>query len=353
MSADIIRYSIPLFFTLMGLEIYLSRKRGLGYYRFPDTFSNLSCGVLQQTAGLAIKIWFIFLFDWVYKNWSLQAVFGWPEWPRTWIYWIVAFLAVDFFYYWFHRLSHGVNFLWAAHVVHHQSEEYNMAVALRQGAIQNIFNFIFFVPLAVLGFSTETIAICYSVNLIYQFWIHTRMVKTTGWAELILNTPAHHRVHHGVNPEYIDKNHAGVFIIWDRLFGSFAPERAEVVYGITTPLNTFNPLWAHVQPFVALARQARAMPSWRDKLFVWIARPGWRPESMGGTERPKPVSAATQKKFDVSVSSKRYFYVLSQFLILVGLSLALEPTLRSGRLALATAGAALVIAGLGSLGGVI
>jgi hypothetical protein len=232
--------------------------------------------------------------------------------------WVVAFVAADFMYYWTHRLSHEINVLWAGHVVHHSSEEYNLAVALRQSSLHGLFTWVFYVPVALVGIPWEPFAVSYALNLIYQFWIHTREIRTLGpAAESVLNTPSHHRVHHGVNPEYQDKNYAGVFIIWDRLFGTFEPERAEPVYGITTPLATWNPVWANVHVFRDILRDAWRAPTLGDKWRVIFGRPGWKPAALGPSTVPKPVSVETFAKFDPPASSAVRWYVFVHFTLTV------------------------------------
>jgi hypothetical protein len=225
-------------------------------------------------------------------------------------------VGVDFLYYWFHRFGHEVNAGWAAHVVHHQSEEYNLTVALRQGAFQQLFSWVFYLPLALLGFPPLVFLTCSALNTLYQFWIHTRLVGRLGPLEWVMNTPSHHRVHHGRNPKYIDRNHAGVFIVWDRLFGTFKQEDEEPVYGITTPLRSFDPLRAHFQHWLALARMAARTPRWLDRLKVFVKPPGWRPAELGGFETPPEVDRASYERFSVPVTGKTKAYVFVQFVAL-------------------------------------
>ncbi|MEQ1878179.1 MAG: sterol desaturase family protein [Bdellovibrionia bacterium] len=344
MSDNIIAFATPVFL----LSIIIERKLRPDLYQFADTVADLACGAISQALGIVVKLSFAVIYAFLVDKYALSS------WPEGWLGWALAFLLVDFVYYWFHRLSHGVNFLWAAHVVHHSSEEYNFAVALRQGAVQGIFNGIWFLPIAFTGMPVKMLLISYATNLVYQFWIHTRTVGKLGrFVELIFNTPSHHRVHHGVNPIYIDRNHAGVFIIWDRLFGSFQEETEEVVFGITTPLKSFDPLWAHVQPFVALATESRRTRRLRDKILVWLRDPGWRPADLGGRSRPKPITRAEQTKYNVLFSEKIYYYVLLQFLILLALSLFLEPLVYRNEALAAGLLAVFIIAGFSSLAGLL
>src|SRR5207247_5460488 len=177
----------------------------------------------------------------------------------------------------FHRMSHEVNAFWAAHVVHHQSEEYNLAVALRQGAFQSSFSWVFYLPLAVIGFPPLLFLTVSSLDTLYQFWIHTRAIGRLGPLEWVLNTPSHHRVHHGRNPQYIDRNHAGTLIIWDRMFGTFEPEGHAVIYGVTEPIASWNPVWANFHAYRNLWADAKRAKHWWDKIRIWFMPPGWKP----------------------------------------------------------------------------
>ena len=199
-----------------------------------------------------------------------------------WLAAIVLFLGVDCAYYWFHRIAHEYNAPWAGHVVHHSSEDYNLAVALRQGTFQGVFSWVFYLPLALLGYPPAWFAAMSSFDTLYQFWIHTRLIGKLGPLEWVLNTPSHHRVHHGRNPKYLDKNYAGTLIIWDRMFGTFQAEEEEPVYGLTKPLNSWNPLWANLHVWRDLCRDAWLAPRWVDKLRIWFMPQGWRPEGLAG-----------------------------------------------------------------------
>lgn len=288
----IIQASIPLFFVLIAVELLFTQLGRRSFYRLHDSVSDLSAGTLSQIAGMFTKLFLVGSFAWIYDHARIQRWFNLPVWPYRpvlqldptgtavdWLAllgWVAAFVLVDLAYYWFHRVSHEVNLFWAGHVVHHSSEEYNLAVALRQSAIGGLLSWIFYAPLALLGMAWEQFAVCYALNLVYQFWIHTRAIhRLPEWVEAFLNTPSHHRVHHGVNPEYQDRNYAGVFIVWDRLFGTFTPEQAEPIYGITLPLRSWNPLWVQWHQYVGIARNVRQATSWRDRWHSIFGAPGW------------------------------------------------------------------------------
>ncbi len=237
--------------------------------------------------------------------------------------WVLCFLGVDFLYYWFHRLSHEVNAFWAAHVVHHQSEDYNLAVALRQGAFQGVFSWVFYLPLALVGVPPIMFLTLSSIDTLYQFWIHTRAIDRLGPLEWVLNTPSHHRVHHGRNPKYLDRNHAGALIVWDRLFGTFQAEEEEPVYGITKPLQSWNPLWANVHGFVDIARDVARARSWDDRWGFVFGAPGWRPAAEGGPQAPPEVSADTAETFDPVIPPGLAVYGFAQFVVALAGSFAL------------------------------
>ncbi|MEQ1692347.1 MAG: sterol desaturase family protein [Gemmatimonas sp.] len=334
----IIQASIPLFFLLIGVELAFAWRRHRSFYRLNDSLSDLSAGTLSQIAGIFTKVLLVGAYGWVWEHARLQRVVALPPWPDGPMFsraadgvewhvaaiggWCVTFIAVDLAYYWFHRVSHEVNLFWAGHVVHHSSEEYNLAVALRQTAVGGVLSWIFYVPLALLGITLTQFAACYALNLIYQFWIHTRAVgRLPAWAEAFLNTPSHHRVHHGVNPEYQDRNYAGVFIVWDRWFGTFTPERQEPVYGLTTPLRSWNPLWAQIHQYVAIARNVRRAESWHERWRFIFGSPSWRPARDGGPVTIPTVTASTFLKFDPAVPSALAYYALMHFV------LVLPPTL--------------------------
>jgi hypothetical protein len=215
-------------------------------------------------------------------------------------------------------MSHEVNAIWATHVVHHQSEDFNLAVALRQGAFQGSMSWVFYLPLAWMGFPPAMFLTIVSINTLYQFWIHTQLIGRLGPLEWVLNTPSHHRVHHGRNPKYIDRNHGGTLIVWDRLFGTYQAEEEAPVYGITTPLASWNPVWANVHYWVHLVDLARRTPRFGDRLRVFLKSPGWRPEALGGFERPPDVDVATYHKWKSDTAPARAAYALVQFLLVLG-----------------------------------
>jgi sterol desaturase/sphingolipid hydroxylase (fatty acid hydroxylase superfamily) len=343
-----IHLAIPVFFVLIGIELLAARLLERDSYRLNDSVNDLSCGVLQQLGDVFLKTALFAGYAGLYAGYRVTEVPLDAAWA-----WSACFVAQDFLYYWFHRFSHEVNAGWAAHVVHHQSEEYNLSVALRQGAFQPAISWVFYLPLAVVGFPPAMFLAVSSFNTLYQFWIHTRLIGRLGPLERVLNTPSHHRVHHARNPGYIDRNLGGTLIVWDRLFGTFALERDEPVYGITKPLASFNPVWANLHYWVEMWDVARRARHPLDRLRVLWRRPGWRPDDLGGPLQPTEVARGSYVKFDVPLSGALKLYVLGQF---VAVLLATTPYLQKSE-ALGpwarVAGAVAIAWSLLSLGGLL
>jgi alkylglycerol monooxygenase len=311
--------SIPIFFILIGIELLVERFTNQKLYRFPDAIANLSCGITSQLSGLFLKIFAIGIYQYLFEHFALFTL------ERNWLYWLALILLVDLAYYWAHRKSHEINLFWGGHVVHHQSEEYNLSVALRQSSLQVIWTFGFSLPIAFLGFKTFDFALIAAFNTLYQFWIHTETIgKLPRWFEFIFNTPSHHRVHHGRDPKYIDKNHAGSLIIWDKMFGTFQPEEEKPTYGITKPINSWNPIWANVSHYAEMTNDLKQIPRWSDRVKYLFKKPGWLPESMGGYRAAPAVDKSTYKKYDTPSQLSLNLYVLFQYVLcLVGTSLFL------------------------------
>ena len=350
---DLITVSIPFFFGLIGLELLVARVRKRPLYRLNDSISDLSCGILSQLAGIFLVLLTVAAYSWTGRHWAVQHYFAIPAWPGTPLAWAAVFLLDDLAYYWMHRASHGITVLWAGHVVHHSSEEFNLTVALRQSSLHGLFTWVFYLPIALLGVPVAMWLVCHAINLIYQFWIHTRAVDRLGPLEWVFNTPSHHRVHHGVNPEYQDKNFAGTLIVWDRLFGSFEPERAEPVYGITKPLGSWNPVRANLHGFEDMVRHFRLATNWRDRWRAVFAHPGWRPPEAGPPLVPGPVSAETFAKYDPPVPAELKRYALVQFLVVLAAALAFLRGLSGLALPEVLAGLFYITVSLANVGGLL
>jgi len=339
-----IAIAVPFFFVLIGGELLWAKRKKRVVYRFVDAVTDISCGMASQI-GLALYgviIFGIYIALYAHRLVTIHAV---------WAQWLVAFFAVDFVYYWWHRASHEVNFMWAAHVVHHQSEDYNLAVALRQALLTSFTILPFHAPLALLGIPPIVFATTYALSTLYQFWIHTELMpKVGGIADKVLNLPHHHRVHHAINPRYLDKNYAATLIVWDRLFGTYEDETEPCVYGITKPLGSFNPLWAQVHYFFDMAELWKKS-SGLEKLKAIYASPAWKPRAW----EPSPardLSPASYSKFSVYASKLTKRYVAVQYvLVLVGtfLVMAFGAQMSMTVLLLASASVLLALASLGGL----
>lgn len=272
--SNLLIYSIPGFLTLLVLEALWTRRHAVGRgYEKRDTWASLAMGVGNVIISAFTTLGAVALWSWGHQHRLLSLGQPLAAWS-----WLLLFFAEDLCYYWFHRLHHEVRLLWAAHVNHHSSQYFNLSTALRQPWFTPITGPIFWLPLALLGYPPAMILTAEAISLIYQFWIHTEVVKKLpAPIEWLFNTPSHHRVHHGKNVPYLDRNHGGVLIIWDRLFGTFAPEDAAepVRYGITHDLTSFNPLRIATHEFAAIARDIRAAPSVSTALGHLFAPPGW------------------------------------------------------------------------------
>jgi len=272
---SLILYAIPFFLTLMALEILIAKRLGKPIYRFHDAITSLNIGFVSETIRSLAKLMSIAVYALMVDQ---VASFTWDiKHPAVWI---LAFFMYDFFYYWAHRSGHEVNLLWASHVVHHSSEDFNLATAFRQSWTNQFFYWLFYLPMAIVGIPVIVFAITALISAVYQFWVHTQLIRKMGWADRILVTPANHRVHHGRNPYCIDRNYGGTLILWDRMFGTFAAERDNepVVYGTLTPLNSWNPVWGNLKNYAGIYRDVLNLPGWRNKLMVVFAPPGWTPE---------------------------------------------------------------------------
>jgi alkylglycerol monooxygenase len=303
-----VAFAIPLFFLLIAIEhLILRAQRKTGAYRFADSITNLSCGIGQQVLEPFFKGVALLPYAWLYAHARIHVMS-----PASPVAWVLLVLGIDLGYYAFHRASHRVGFLWAAHSVHHQSEEYNLSVALRQPWLQSVMAPFFYLPLAVLGFPPLMYLVGVTADTLYQFWIHTRAVGRMGPVEWVMNTPSHHRVHHGIDPRYIDKNYAGIFIVWDRLLGTYAREDRPPVYGTVEVVRTWNPLQANLAHWIALARRTARTRSLADKVKVWFAPPDWRPADLGGSVVVPPADPAAYPRYDVRAPRRIQLYVAAQ-----------------------------------------
>ncbi len=317
-----IAFAIPFFFLFIFIELGLSAWLKRKTYRLNDSVNDLTLGIYQQMIGIFYRGIFILLYIYIYESMQSASAHLFTTTVDSTLAWVLSFLAVDFCYYWFHRTSHQVSVVWGSHEPHHSSEEYNLTVALRQGSLQGVFSGWFYMPLAFLGVHPVIYLVCSQFNTIYQFWIHTRLIDKM-WApiEWIFNTPSHHRVHHGKNPKYIDKNHAGTLIIWDRLFKTFQAEEEEPVYGTVKPLASFNPFWANIQYWLHLFKMTLKTRGLMNKLKIWFMKPGYKPADLGEMAPIPEVYADTYRKYDPQLSPVTSRYVLVNFILVLPITL--------------------------------
>ena len=274
---NLIYFAIPFFIATLIIESIITSKKNMNSYTLKDASASISMGLGNVFLGVFAKIIVLAALTYVYMNFRLFTI------PFVWWAWILIFFAEDFTYYWFHRISHENRFFWASHVIHHSSQKYNLSTALRQTWTGSFISFIFWLPLPLLGFHPVMILAQMSISLIYQYWIHTELIiKMPKWFESIFNTPSHHRVHHATNPQYLDRNHAGILIIWDKIFGSFEPEVEKPAYGLVKNIDTFNPVKIAFQEWINLFNDAfMSHTSFMNKLNYFIKPPGWKHDGTG------------------------------------------------------------------------
>ena len=311
--AQILNYAIPFFIVLIAIEYGASCFMHLKVNRLFDTISSLSSGVtnvLKDILGLSIAI---ISYKWMVEHLAIFSI------NTSWILYVLAFIGLDFAGYWSHRFSHEINLFWNRHIIHHSSEEYNLACALRQSVSEVFAVFtILFLPMALLGVPTSVVAVVAPLHLFAQFWYHTRLIDKMGILEYILVTPSHHRVHHAINPIYMDKNYSQIFIIWDKLFGTFQPELKEevAVFGVSKPVKTWNPWLINFQHLWQLYKDAWRTNSWYDKLRIWVMPTGWRPADVAAKY---PIQYTTdihhRHKYDTSASMFMNIWMVLQFII--------------------------------------
>ena len=315
---DLILIAIPFFFLLIFIELAYGLLRGNNTYRLNDSINSISMGSLSRLQSLVILGFSGSIYEIVVARYQLVQLAD----DALWV-WISCFILYDFAYYWKHRLGHEVALFWGSHVAHHQSEDYNLSTALRQTSI-DFYGFAFYVPFFFLGYPAEILFTVVSLNLIYQFWVHTEHVPKLGPIEWLFVTPSNHRVHHARNKIYVDRNYGGVFILWDRIFGSFQEEleKEPTVFGLRKPLNSWNPIWANVHVYWRLILDLVSMPGIANKLKLLYKPPGWRAEHKQGHCKLGIEPVDLTSRFDPAISSFSLVYTCVQFLFTVVLSLA-------------------------------
>ena len=299
-------YAIPVFLLTVLVEALIVSHKRKEAYDLADALGSLNFGVMSQLAGAGTKLLSFGIYLAVY-HYARQAT-----WPETSIAaGIAALVFYDFCYYWAHRMGHEVAVLWAAHVVHHSSEYFNLSTALRQTSTGALFGWIFYMPMAVLGVTPALFLIVGLIDLLYQYWVHTELIGRLGWIDRVLVTPSNHRVHHGQNDYCLDRNYGGILILWDRLFGTFVDERLDepIVYGVRTPLRAYNPIWGNLHVYTELWRESVRERGVRSKLAVWLGPPG------GGGKAPAPWDQSAFTRFGAKSSKGVRLYVVAQYVI--------------------------------------
>ena len=309
----IITFAIPAFFLLIIIEYFYGKYIGKNTYRLNDTVTSITIGMISRfptMLNLGVQS-VIFVYISTNLNLELLSVKN----PFTWI---IAFLLYDLSYYWMHRMHHEIKILWATHSVHHHGEDFNLATALRQTSTGWLWKWIFYMPMILLGVPVEVFIAVAGVNLVYQFWVHTEHIGHLGWMEKVFITPMNHGIHHAKNKEYIDANYGGVFIIWDRMFGTYTAQRPDLkpVYGTATPLNSWNPLWANFQVFSIMIKDTLKTKSWRNKVKVWFSQTYWRPDDCIEEKNPDDF----YKKFNPEVTSDIKIFGFFQMLFTIAVS---------------------------------
>lgn len=312
------------------IEFLYANFKKQNYYSFHSLVINFSIALLQQLTDVFNKVIFFAGFYYVQQHYSIQHLLGWKQiridfpftvsatFPfveinfYTLFVWLFILVLADFCQYWLHRLSHEVNIMWAGHIVHHSQEAYNYSVALRQSFIESIYTWIFYLPLAFFGIPWQLFIMAYAISLIWQFFVHTRLIDKLGWLENVFATPSHHRVHHGKNPQYIDKNYGALFIFWDKLFGTFEPEMEAVNYGITIPLQTQNPVWVNIHHHVHIFKMVFKSGGISDKLNTLFGEPDFIP---AGLEEEYVKLKMLQKPEPNTIPLIKRFYIFFNFLL--------------------------------------
>jgi len=314
-------YAIPVFMLSILIEAWIAHRRGLRTYELADAITSLHFGVLSQIAGVFTRLLTFGLYILAFDHLRVLTL---PA--NAWWVWVLALVLYDFFYYWVHRCGHEVNALWAAHQVHHSSEYFNLSTALRQTSTGAFLAWPFYLPMAVLGVPPIVFGAVALIDLLYQYWVHTELVRKLGWMDRVFVTPSNHRVHHGQNDYCLDRNYGGILIVWDRLFGTFAEERDEepVIYGIRKPLASYNALWGNLNVYADLLQRMKQVASWKEALRLWIDPPAGR----GVT--PPPLDRAAVRRFEAPTSPAARRYAALQYALLAPLAthfIAIGPTL--------------------------
>lgn len=301
-------FAIPAFFLVLGLEyIAVNRKRSGELFKFDSSIANLSIGIAERLLNLFLTASFYGVFVYLYKNYALWYV------PNQWYVWLILILATDLIWYWYHRLGHEVNLMWAAHIVHHHSEEFNYSVSARITTLQAVVRNVFWCALPLVGFHPAMVMTILVVHGTYSFFTHTLVIKKLGWLENILITPSHHRVHHSSNEKYLNKNFGDLFVFWDKWFGTFQKEDEKPVYGITHPLKNHSFIWQHFHYFIEIGYAVYQTKGIVNKLRIILGKP----ELLDQTIREILEKKFLPQKVDGNQTFRYKFYLVMQIIMTV------------------------------------
>ena len=325
-SSIIITLAVPAFFVLIFIELIYGLVAGKNNYRLNDSFTSISLGLISRyipLLGLGLQG---AAFAYVAQYYNLKLFSS----SSLWV-WIFAFFLYDFCYYWMHRLHHEVKVLWATHVVHHHGEEFNLSTALRQTSTGFLWKWIFYLPIFIVGIPPEVFVTVAGINLVYQFWVHTEHIPKLGWYEYVFVSPSNHRIHHAQNKHYVDANYGGVFIFWDRLFGTYKEELDELkpIYGTAKPLRSWNPFKANLDIFAEMIKDSTRTKSIKNKIKVWFSRPNWRPDDVKISHPIYKNDLDNFEPYNPSTSFEVKIYSWIQLFFIMGLSAAITASVTS------------------------
>ena len=312
--SQIIVLATPVFLLLIAVEVAWGYARGRNTYRLDDAINSISLGMLSQISAVLTRLLRVGIYTAVYAS---VALFPNEAFWTTWYGWLIALVFYDLCYYWLHRAGHECAVFWAAHVVHHQSQAYNLSTALRQTSSGALLGWIFYLPMALAGVPPLVFGVVALIDLLYQYWVHTEHVGQLGWFDRWFCSPSNHRVHHAVNDGYLDRNYGGILIIWDRLFGSFREEGERCIYGTRSALNSWDPLWANAEVYWSLLKDSWHAERWSDKLRVWFKPPGWRPADVAARFPKPPFELARLQRYAPPVRRTVQWFGALQFVLLL------------------------------------
>jgi alkylglycerol monooxygenase len=312
--SQVIVLATPVFLLLIAIEVAWGWARGRNTYRLNDAINSISLGMLSQLSAVFTRLLRVGIYTAVVGT---VALWRDDAFWTTWYGWLLALVFYDFCYYWLHRAGHESAIFWAAHVVHHQSQDYNLSTALRQTSSGALLGWIFYIPMALAGVPPLVFGVVALVDLLYQFWVHTEHVPRLGWFDRWFCSPSNHRVHHAVNDGYLDRNYGGILIVWDRLFGSFEEENEPCIYGTRSPLNSWDPFWSNAQVYWSLAQDAWHARHWADRLRVWFKRPGWRPADAAARFPKAAFDIAKLERYHPPVPPAVAWFGAIEFLVLL------------------------------------